>query len=129
MKHDHTELSGRIIVLLMMACLSSACRAQDVKEIRTPVEKLTPTQRTDISPTTLIVSYDGKKAKKRLLKTIRKMKAEVVYDYRMMSGMAIRKSESMSLEETKARLERIKGVVNVSYDHIMQLHADQNIVK
>ena len=75
----------------------------------------------DYSPTNLIVTYDAEIGKEPLLKAIHEIQAEIIYDYSIITGMAIRKPETMSLDATKAYFEKVKGVVSVAYDHIYRL--------
>ena len=75
----------------------------------------------DYSPTNLIIMYDAEIGKEPLLEAIRDIQAEIIYDYSIITGMAIRKPETMSLEDTKAYFEKVKGVTSVAYDHIYRL--------
>lgn len=75
----------------------------------------------DYSPTNLIILYDAEIGKEPLLEAIQEIHAEIIYDYQIIKGMAIRKPESMSLEDTKAYFEKIHGVLSVNYDHIHHL--------
>lgn len=73
------------------------------------------------SPDVLIVLYDTVVGKQPLLDAVKKMKAEVKYDYNLMPGMAIRKPENLTLEQFMQRLKVVKGVTNVEYDRIYHL--------
>lgn len=73
----------------------------------------------DISPSTLIIFYSGKN--KRVLKAARKIGAEVIYIYTSFNAIAVRKPDAWTLEQTKGYFERIKGVMQVNYDHICHL--------
>lgn len=73
------------------------------------------------SPTVFLVMYDEKMGKEPLLKAINDYKAEIIYDYSSIPGMALRKPDDKSLEETMAYFRTVKGVVNVEYDHIIRL--------
>lgn len=75
----------------------------------------------DYSPTNLIIMYDAEIGKEPLLEAIRDIQAEIIYDYSIITGMAIRKPETMNLEDTKAYFEKVKGVVSVAHDHIYRL--------
>lgn len=65
--------------------------------------------------------YDKETGKEPLLNAIRVYKAEIVYDYKMMQGMALKKPADKSLEETIQYFRKVKGVVTVEYDHIYRL--------
>ncbi len=75
----------------------------------------------DYSSTNLIIMYDTEIGKEPLLEAIQEIHAEIIYDYKIITGMAIRKPDTMSLEETKAYFEKVDGVVSVAYDHIYRL--------
>jgi len=72
-------------------------------------------------PHVLIVMYDSAVGKKPLLREARKMKCEVIYDYSIISGMALHVPDSLDIKAAKARLEKVKGVLQVSFDHICHL--------
>ena len=73
------------------------------------------------SPSVLIVMYDQKIGKEPLLKAVNKYKAEIIYDYSIIPGMAIKKPDSKTLEETMQYFKKVKGVVSVEYDHVYHL--------
>jgi hypothetical protein len=73
------------------------------------------------TPHVLIVMYDSAVGKKPLLEEVRKMKCEVVYDYSIIPGMALRVPDSLDIQAAKARLEKVKGVLQVNFDRICHL--------
>lgn len=73
------------------------------------------------SASVLIVMYDKGIGKSFLMKAIKKYGAEIVYDYKTISGMAIRKPDDKTLEATKRYFETVEGVVSVEYDYINHL--------
>ena len=73
------------------------------------------------SPTTIIVTYDTEVGSKPLREAIKKSGAEIIYDYSMMPGMAIRKPENMSLNEAIEYFKKVKGVVAVEGEYIHRL--------
>ena len=75
----------------------------------------------DHSPTNLLILYDSIVGKKPLMKAIEKVKAKVIYEYHFIHGMAICKSEEMTLEESMAYFRKVKGVLSVEYDQIIRL--------
>ena len=48
--------------------------------------------------------------------------AEVVYRYQMMNGMAIRVPAGKNVDAAMAHFERVRGVLQVQRDQVMQLH-------
>lgn len=73
------------------------------------------------SPSVLIIMYDQETGKEPLLKAIKEYKAEIIYDYSIIPGMAIKKPNDRSLEETMQYFKKVKGVVSVEYDHVYHL--------
>lgn len=73
------------------------------------------------SPDVFLIMYDAEIGKEPLLKAIKEYKCEIVYDYRIINGMALKKADDKSLEETMRYFKKIKGVVSVEYDHIYHL--------
>ena len=75
----------------------------------------------EYSPTTLIISYDAQVGKQPLLDAIEASGARVIYDYKMISGMAIKKPDNMTLDEAIAYFKKVKGVTHVERDRIIRL--------
>ena len=73
------------------------------------------------SPNVFLVMYDEKVGKEHLQKAIKEYKCEIVYDYGMINGMALKKPEDKTLEETMQYFRGVKGVLTVEYDHIIRL--------
>ena len=57
-----------------------------------------------------------------LLKAMKRIKADLRYEYKMMSGIAIRKPADKTIEETMAYFKKVKGVVSVMRDGVNYLH-------
>ena len=73
------------------------------------------------SPNVFLVMYDAEIGKEPLLKAIKDYKVEIIYDYNIINGMALKKPDSKSLEETMQYFKKVKGVTNVEYDNIIRL--------
>lgn len=73
------------------------------------------------SPNVFLVMYDAEIGKEPLLKAIKEYKCEVVYDYKIINGMALKKPKAKSLEETMQYFRGVKGVLTVEYDRITRL--------
>ena len=65
--------------------------------------------------------YDEKVGKEPLLQAIKDYKCEIVYDYNIISGMALKKPDDKTLEETMQYFRKVKGVTTVEYNHIIRL--------
>ena len=59
--------------------------------------------------------------KEPLRKALKHIGAEVIYDYNIINGMAIRKPESMTLDATISVLRQVEGVTSVERDRITRL--------
>ena len=75
----------------------------------------------EFSPTTIIVTYDAEVGKQPLLDAIKASGAEIIYDYKLIHGMAIKKPENMTLDEAIAHFRKVKGVLTVEKDRIIRL--------
>ena len=108
-----------IIILLQIALLVfTSCGAKQM------VVKAEPTAEVNVpehSPSVFLVMYDSEIGKESLLKAINDYKAEVIYDYSIINGMALKKPNDKSLEETISFFKKVKGVVSVEYDHVYRL--------
>jgi len=65
--------------------------------------------------------YDAEVGKQPLLQAIKDYGCEVVYDYHFINGMALKKPNNKTLEETMRHFGQVAGVVAVEYDHITRL--------
>lgn len=119
--------------LLMLAGCSTMSRTEkqlakvdsyDFPDI--PFPGMTPPERPKdpglmYSRDVLIVSYDEEIGKEPLKKALKKYGAEVVYDYRLVNALAVRIPDPDEINEAIARLEKVKGVLQVSRDRMYRL--------
>ncbi|MBQ6682285.1 MAG: DUF1294 domain-containing protein [Prevotella sp.] len=75
----------------------------------------------ELSPNVFLVMYDAEIGKDSLLKAIEDYKCEIKYDYSIINGMALKKPDNRTLEETMQYFKKVKGVTNVEYDHVYRL--------
>ena len=73
------------------------------------------------SPNVFLVMYDEKVGKAPLQKAVKAYKCEVIYDYNIINGMALKKPDDKTLEETMQYFKGVKGVLAVEYDHVIRL--------
>ena len=93
----------------------ATCKSEhEMKIINGPVD--TPL----FSPNTLLIMYDKEVGKAPLLEAIREYGAELIYDYGKACGVAIRKPDAKTIEETIAFFKKVKGVTHVSRDRILK---------
>ena len=117
--HKKFRYGVPLILIAQIALLFfTSCKTKQNIETALPIQhEYVP----EHSPSVLIVMCDKETGKKPLLKAIKEYKAEIIYDYSIIPGMAIKKPDDKSLEETLQYFKKVKGVVSVEYDHIYHL--------
>ena len=106
-------LMAQIALLFFISC-----------KVKQKVESITLIQHETIqehSPNVFLIMYDKEIGKGPLLKAIREYKCELIYDYNIINGVALKKPNDKSLEETMLFFKKVKGVTNVEYDHVYHL--------
>ena len=117
--HKKFKYGVPLILIAQIALLFfTSCKTKHSIETALPMlREYTP----EHSPSVLIVMYDQEKGKEPLLKAIEEFKAEKIYDYSIIPGIAIKKPDDKTLEETMQYFKKVNGVVSVEYDHIYHL--------
>ena len=108
-----------ILIAQIALVLLTSCKTKQTVELSAPIQghKYKP----EHSPNVFLVMYDEKVGKEPLQKAIKEYKCEIVYDYGIINGMALKKPENKTLEETMQYFKLVKGVTNVEYDRIIRL--------
>ena len=108
-----------ILIVQIAIVFLTSCRSKQTVELSASIEshKYEP----EHSPNVFLVMYDEKVGKEHLQKAIKEYKCEIVYDYGMINGMALKKPEDKTLEETMQYFRGVKGALTVEYDHIIRL--------
>ena len=106
-------------VLIALFFLVSCGTKQEVVETPIPVQsgEYVP----EHSESVFLVMYDAEVGKAPLQKAIEDYGFEIVYDYNIITGMALKKPEDKTLEETMEYFRKVEGVTSVEYDHIYHL--------
>ena len=107
-------LAVQIVLLLLVSCKSQQTVALSPSIQGQQVEH-------EHSPHVFLVMYDAEVGKEPLQKAIKDYKCEVIYDYKIIHGMALKKPENKTLEETMHYFRGVKGVLSVEYDRINHL--------
>ena len=108
-----------ILVAQIVIILLTSCKTKQTVELSAPIQGHQYEQ--EHSPNVFLVMYDEKVGKESLQKAVKAYKCEVIYDYNLINGMALKKPEGKTLEETIQYFKGIKGVVAVKYDRINHL--------
>ena len=119
-QHKKFKYGLPLILLAQISLIGlTSCKTKQTIELSAPIEshKYEP----EHSPNVFLVMYDKEIGKEPLLKAIKEYGVEIIYDYGMISGMALKKPENKTLEETMKHFKQVKGVTNVEYDHIIRL--------
>ena len=74
-----------------------------------------------VSMTNLIIMYDEEIGKEPLLAAIKEYKAEIIYDYSIIPGIAIKIPEGADIHDAIKFFRKVKGVTTVERDHIYHL--------
>ena len=112
---------GVPLILVLQVALLCLCSCRSTARSAARLAPMPTEMPTEHSPHTFLVMYDKAVGKEPLLEAIRKLKVTVVYDYGLITGMALRKPDNLSLEETMQHFRGVKGVTSVEYDHIYRL--------
>ncbi len=118
-KHKKFKYGIPLIFLLQLSLIMlMSCRTkQDITMIESKGNEII----TEHSHTVFLVTYDKNIGKAYLQNAIKEYGCEVVYDYNIINGMALKKPDDKTLEETMQHFKKIKGVLTVEYDHIYHL--------
>lgn len=108
-----------ILIIQIAIVFLTLCRSKQTVELSASIE--THKYEPEHSPNVFLVMYDEKVGKEHLQKAIKEYKCEIVYDYGMINGMALKKPEDKTLEDTMQYFRGVKGVLTVEYDHIIRL--------
>ena len=108
-----------ILVAQIVIVLLTSCKANQTAESSMYMQERQMGQ--EYSPNVFIVMYDAGVGKKPLQKAVKAYNCEVIYDYKMISGMALKKPEDKTLEETMHYFKGVEGVTAVEYDRINHL--------
>lgn len=108
-----------ILVAQIVIFLSTSCKSKQAVELSASIQEHQTEQ--EHSPNVFLVMYDAEVGKEPLLMAIKAYKCEVIYAYNIINGMALKKPEGRTLEETMRYFKKVKGVLTVEYDRINHL--------
>ncbi len=115
--HAKFKYGVPLILLAQIALiLLTSCKTKQVVKLEGPI--LSNKYEPEHSPNVFLVMYDQEVGKEPLLKAIKEYGVEIIYDYHSINGMALKKPENKTLEETMQYFKTVKGVLNVVIFHI-----------
>ena len=117
--HKKFKYGPLILVVQIVIVLLTSCKTKQAVELSAPIHSHQVEQ--EHSPNVFLVMYDEKVGKAPLQKAVKAYKCEVIYDYNIINGMALKKPDDKTLEETMQYFKGVKGVLTVEYDHVIRL--------
>ena len=119
-QHKKFKYGLPLILLAQIALIAlTSCKTKQTVELSAPIES--HRYEPEHSSNVFLVMYDEKVGKEPLQKAIKEYKCEIIYDYGIINGMALKKPEDKTLEVTMQYFKGVKGVTTVEYDHIIRL--------
>ena len=117
--HKKFKYGVPLILIAQIALLFlCSCRTKQHVDAATPIShEYIPEHSLNV----FLVMYDAEIGKETLLKAIKEYKVEIIYDYNIINGMALKKPDGKTLEETMQYFKTVKGVTHVEYDHVYRL--------
>lgn len=111
---------GVPLILIIQVVLVFLCSCGTKKELLQN-SQIVQSEVNEHSPSVFLVMYDAEVGKEPLQKAIKEYGCKVIYDYKNINGMALRKPDGKTLEETMQYFKKVKGVLTVEYDHVYHL--------
>ena len=119
-QHKKFKYGLPLILLAQIVLIAlTSCKTKQTVQLSAPIES--HRYEPEHSPNVFLVMYDEKIGKEPLQIAIKEYKCKIVYDYGIINGMALKKPEDKTLEETMQYFKGVKGVTTVEYDHIIRL--------
>lgn len=106
-----------LIIASLLACLSCGSGKKAVVIDSISIED----NPEFVSMTNLIISYDEEIGKEPLLAAVKAYKAELIYDYSIITAIAIKIPEGTDIHDAIEYFKKVKGVTAVERDHIYHL--------
>ena len=108
-----------ILAVQIALILLASCKSGQTVVLSEPIQGEQSGQ--EHSPNVFLVMYDERVGKEPLRKAVKSYGCEIIYDYNTINGMALKKPDGRTLEETMQYFRGVKGVLTVEYDHIIRL--------
>ena len=110
----------QIAILFAILAAAISCGTQKTVE---SIDNSFPVQEEliDVSPDKLIIMYDEEIGKEPLLAAVEAYGAELIYDYSIIPGIAIRIPEGKSIRDAINYFIKVKGVTSIERDQVIHL--------
>ncbi len=108
-------------IILLFAVLAVAISCGTQKQTIVIDDPLPIKEGIDVSPDKLIIMYDEEIGKEPLLAAVEAYGAELIYDYSIIPGIAIRIPDGKDIHDAIAYFKKVQGVTTVERDHIYHL--------
>ena len=106
----------RIFIIALLSLMAIGCRTRQVT-VEMPAEN----EDKECSPHVLIIYYDAGIGSGQLLDAAKKMGCEVIYQYNIIKGVALRVPDKADIDDAIKALGKVKGVLQVSRDRITHM--------
>jgi len=113
--------TSTLLIVMLCACGSgrkAAVRHGLVANIDTTVTVGPIDKRPMYTSNTLIIMYDEAVGKEPLKRAFGEYGAEIIYEYGIINGFAIRIPDGKDIKEAMAFFKKVDGVLSVERDHI-----------
>lgn len=77
----------------------------------------------------LIIWYDSKTGKKPLLRSVRRKRCKLIYDYKMLSGIAVSVPQNADMQSIMQYFRGVKGVLSVDEDRMLYLDSPSQMMQ
>ena len=104
------------IVLSLLGVVLVGCVPREAVAMRPGSGECQP-----VTSRVLIVYYDAQVGSSALEAAVKRAGCQVLYRYAVLHGMAVRAPERADVERLIRRLQRVRGVLSVQRDQLLQL--------
>ena len=110
------------MIKTISAALAAAllCSCGNMQHAQLPTETQAPHH--EAATHNLIIFYDAQTGSADLLEAVNRYGAQVIYEYRHISGIAIRLPDKANPADAVRHFQAVRGVLGVNEDGMLQLH-------
>lgn len=112
-------LTNLLATFLLVGLVSCSARKTAIAIDATRPDAVAYAEET--SSRTLIILYDSTIGKAPLMRAIEEYGSRLIYDYTMLSGVAVSVPDGKTLQQATEYYSKVEGVLSVQRDQVMQL--------